>query len=232
MNVFGPLLLSFSLSLLVVPQANGQGNKDSTFDPETAWDQTFLKQSINQYRTASGHPGPQLWQNRVQYNIDATLDTAKQRIHGSVELEYTNHSPSPLHSIWLHVSLPDTSSRDAQTTGLRFEINQVTATSTEQATTPTTRRTGTRLQIQFDEPIPKNGGSTTLRVKYVLPISGPGLPARTSTRMARFTKSRAGSPAWPCTTIGVDGNMLPASLQMTFTQGTGRSTIPSRFPPQ
>ena len=48
----------------------------------------------NTVRSASGAPGPEYWQQRADYSIAVTLDTARQRIAGSVTIRYTNNSVS------------------------------------------------------------------------------------------------------------------------------------------
>jgi hypothetical protein len=57
----------------------------------------------NTYRTGSGRPGPQYWQQRVDYRIDATLDVAKQEITGRETIHYQNNSPDQLTYLWLHL---------------------------------------------------------------------------------------------------------------------------------
>ncbi|WP_164100418.1 M1 family aminopeptidase [Candidatus Laterigemmans baculatus] len=57
----------------------------------------------NVYRTASGEPGPQYWQQRADYVIDIALDDDRQRLSGSVEIVYTNHSPQSLRYVWLQL---------------------------------------------------------------------------------------------------------------------------------
>ncbi len=57
----------------------------------------------NAYRLASGAPGPAYWQNRADYDIHATLDTAKRELRGELSLHYTNDSPTALDHIWLQV---------------------------------------------------------------------------------------------------------------------------------
>lgn len=57
----------------------------------------------NVYRTASGAPGPQYWQQQADYSIDVTLDDARQRLSGSVEILYTNRSPQSLRYVWLQL---------------------------------------------------------------------------------------------------------------------------------
>lgn len=186
MNNTSRFLFSFLLLSLLASFAQAQSNDPSSFTPKAAWDPTFLQQPANQYRTASGHPGPRFWQNHVGYTIRATLDTTKQRIHGSVELTYTNHSPNPLHSVWLYVAPPDTSHGSVRARNHRFEISEVavvesTKAEKETTTTPYTKSTDTRLQVRLDQPIPANGGSKTLRLTYALPLSTPGLPTRAVT---------------------------------------------------
>jgi hypothetical protein len=55
------------------------------------------------YRTGSGRPGPQYWQQRVDYRIDATLDVERNELRGRQTIRYTNHSPQPLGYLWLHL---------------------------------------------------------------------------------------------------------------------------------
>src|SRR3954468_5476491 len=57
----------------------------------------------NQYRTGSGRPGAGYWQQRADYTISATLDTASRQIRGRETIHYTNHSPEALPYIWMFV---------------------------------------------------------------------------------------------------------------------------------
>jgi hypothetical protein len=57
----------------------------------------------NSYRTASGAPGPDYWQQRADYTITATLDTATKHIRGTVSIRYTNNSPDTLRFVWLQL---------------------------------------------------------------------------------------------------------------------------------
>ncbi len=57
----------------------------------------------NNYRTASGAPGHEYWQQRADYDIKVELDDEKQRITGSETVTYTNNSPDPLSYIWLQL---------------------------------------------------------------------------------------------------------------------------------
>jgi hypothetical protein len=57
----------------------------------------------NQIRRADGAPGSEYWQQRVDYFIRATLDTAAKRISGTESIRYTNNSPDTLRFIWLQL---------------------------------------------------------------------------------------------------------------------------------
>jgi len=57
----------------------------------------------NVYRTASGAPGPQYWQQRADYRIKVRLDEDARRIVGAETITYTNNSPDPLRYIWLQL---------------------------------------------------------------------------------------------------------------------------------
>jgi hypothetical protein len=57
--------------------------------------------SANDYRSGSGRPGPRYWQNRADYDIAATLDTATKRLTATMTMRYTNNSPDTLGYLWL-----------------------------------------------------------------------------------------------------------------------------------
>ena len=57
----------------------------------------------NSYRTASGAPGKDYWQQRADYDIHVTLDDAKQAITGRETITYTNRSPDVLPYLWVQL---------------------------------------------------------------------------------------------------------------------------------
>ncbi len=57
----------------------------------------------NEYRSASGAPGPKYWQQKADYEITAKLDDDKQRLDGVETITYTNNSPDPLTYLWLQL---------------------------------------------------------------------------------------------------------------------------------
>ena len=57
----------------------------------------------NSYRSASGEPGPDYWQQRVDYTIDVRLDESDHSIHGSETIRYRNQSPHTLRYLWVQL---------------------------------------------------------------------------------------------------------------------------------
>jgi hypothetical protein len=57
----------------------------------------------NEFRSGSGAPGPKYWQQRADYDLRATLDTAAKALRGEMTIRYTNNSPDTLHFLWFQV---------------------------------------------------------------------------------------------------------------------------------
>lgn len=57
----------------------------------------------NRYRTASGAPGPEYWQQQADYDIEVTLDESARRIAATETIAYTNNSPAALRYIWIQL---------------------------------------------------------------------------------------------------------------------------------
>ena len=57
----------------------------------------------NEYRTASGAPGPKYWQQRADYDIKATLDEKNLLLTGAETVTYFNNSPDVLTYLWLQL---------------------------------------------------------------------------------------------------------------------------------
>jgi hypothetical protein len=57
----------------------------------------------NEYRTASGAPGPKYWQQRCDYDIICELDEENRRLRGKETIKYFNNSPDVLTYLWLQL---------------------------------------------------------------------------------------------------------------------------------
>jgi hypothetical protein len=81
---------------LVAPPATVNGN--------TKFEQLdHILPTANTYRTASGAPGKDYYQNRADYDIKAELDEPNNKIIGSENVTFYNNSPDALTYIWLQL---------------------------------------------------------------------------------------------------------------------------------
>ncbi len=62
-----------------------------------------LLRDASVYRSASGAPGPQYWQQRADYKIKARLDEQARTLTASQTIRYTNASPDSLRYLWLQL---------------------------------------------------------------------------------------------------------------------------------
>src|SRR6478609_209284 len=66
----------------------------------------------NEYRTASGAPGPKYWQQRADYDIKCELDEKNLKLTGSETITYFNNSPDVLTYLWIQLDENQHSSID------------------------------------------------------------------------------------------------------------------------
>ena len=57
----------------------------------------------NAYRTASGAPGIDYWQQRADYKINIELNDEIQTLYGEEEITYHNNSPDILRYLWIQL---------------------------------------------------------------------------------------------------------------------------------
>jgi DNA-dependent RNA polymerase auxiliary subunit epsilon len=57
----------------------------------------------NTYRSASGTPGPDYYQQQADYKIDIELDDKEAKIYGEETITYFNNSPDDLEYLWLQL---------------------------------------------------------------------------------------------------------------------------------
>ena len=71
----------------------------------------------NTYRTASGAPGKEYWQQKADYDIKVELNDENQRITASEKITYYNVSPDALTYLWLQLDQNNFNEKsDARTT--------------------------------------------------------------------------------------------------------------------
>lgn len=135
----------------------------AVFAQEKNWQGKFeqLDQMLptpNDYRSASGAPGPKYWQQQADYVINAELNDENQSITGSEVITYTNNSPDPLKYLWLQLDQ-----------NINEQDNNTQKTATNSVTNNINTRTlaGNAGLYDFD------GG---FKIKSVADASGKALP--------------------------------------------------------
>jgi hypothetical protein len=94
--VLGLLMTSFLFAQNI--QNNPNSNHGNKFEQLGT---TFP--TPNEYRTASGAPGPRYWQQRCDYDIRCELDEKNLMLKGSETVTYFNNSPDVLTYLWLQL---------------------------------------------------------------------------------------------------------------------------------
>jgi hypothetical protein len=85
------------------PSAPPRPRFDSTGVADTSMFAPLNLPPGNEFRSGSGAPGPRYWQQRADYDLKATLDTAAKALRGELTIRYTNNSPDTLHFLWFQV---------------------------------------------------------------------------------------------------------------------------------
>jgi len=97
--------MRLSLSLLVVAPfalAASLGGQNSLED-DLFRQLDELLPTPNSFRTASGAPGSEYWQQRVDYEIAVELDDETKHLKGDERITYWNQSPDRLDYLWLQL---------------------------------------------------------------------------------------------------------------------------------
>jgi Peptidase family M1 domain len=108
------LLLACSLQLIAcgfLLAQNIQNNSNSNHGNKFEQLGSILP-TPNEYRSASGAPGPKYWQQRCDYDIKCELDEKNLKLTGSEMITYFNNSPDQLTYLWLQLDENEHSSSD------------------------------------------------------------------------------------------------------------------------
>lgn len=104
---FGCLARAALATLAVVLALPAQGRDEFARKPQLRPDVTIFSPldlpTPNRLRTAAGAPGPDYWQQRVDYRIDVALDPSTRTVSGSEQVTYHNQSPEALDFLWVHL---------------------------------------------------------------------------------------------------------------------------------
>lgn len=173
---------------------------NAAYDPHDLFTQGFNPPTGNPYRSASGAPGPQYWQNSASYLIHATLSEKDTSVSGDVTITYTNNSPDKLEYLWLQLdqNIFDPSSRSIAASpypedpfGVKgndkggYRITDVTVTHQGRSYKVQPIITDTRMQLRLNSPMAAKGDRISIKVDYNFVI-----PANGASRMGRlYTKT-------------------------------------------
>jgi hypothetical protein len=144
----------------------------------------------NQYRGAHGAPGPAYWQQRADYAVAATLDTAHGgAVSGSVTIRYTNNSPDTLRFVWLQLDQnlyragSEGSAMNAPDSrwGVRGFKGGYDLSDVKVDGRPTSPKVDdTMMRLDLETPIAPRGGRATIAMRYRFMV-----PEHGSDRMGR-----------------------------------------------
>jgi hypothetical protein len=168
-----------------------QKSDDVTYasqDPFFRFDRMDLP-GPNQYRSANGAPGPEYWQQRADYQIEATLDTAAQSVTGKVVMHYTNNSPDALDVLWMQLEQnlyrkgsfgAAVNPADTRWGARNFEGGFNLTNVTVDGQPAKYRVDDTRMRIDLARPIRPKGGQITVAMDFTFRV-----PEHGSDRMGR-----------------------------------------------
>lgn len=197
-------LTSLALALLLgIPTLHAQTGKPVTneapagvFDQHEVFSPYFYTTNGNEYRSASGNPGPKYWQNRADYRINASLDTVSKAVNGTVEITYKNNSPEKLPYLWLQLdqNIYRSDSRSVATTqtpaGKRwankdfeggYTLRKVQITQGSKISEGNYMVNDTRMRITLPTALNGNGETLKIKITYSFPI-----PEHGTDRMGRM----------------------------------------------
>lgn len=96
------IVLTLILSVFIATSF-AQSNQSTTTNTNKFRQMYDLMATPNMYRTASGAPGPEYYQQQADYKIDVILDDEKARIYGVETITYHNNARESLDYLWIQL---------------------------------------------------------------------------------------------------------------------------------
>lgn len=171
--IFLVSILCISNSVLAQQSFPGNYHHTEAFSPD------FYTSYGNEYRSASGKPGPKYWQNRVDYDIEVSLDDINREVAGTVKVNYINNSPDNLEFLWFQLDqnmfeknsrgnaiIPQTGSRyGAENKNFSGGYN-ITSIKTTDGHELSYYIDDTRMQVYLADQLKSEGGAIELTITY------------------------------------------------------------------
>lgn len=163
---------------IVAFAGNSYAQESPKYEYTEAFKPFFYTQTGTPTRSASGQPGYAYWQNSASYNLNVSLNDAKNEITGTAEITYTNNSTDRLSFLWLQLDqnlfakdsrgnavVPVSGSRNGAH-GEEFDggyrIKSVKLDGKEVKYTIT----DTRMQIDLPSELKAQGGVAKIKIEY------------------------------------------------------------------
>ena len=160
----------------------------SSFDPHALFSPMFYPVGETNTRAATGEPNKGYWQNKADYQINASLNELTHEIAGTVIITYTNNSPFALPFIWLQLDqnlfnkesrgrarLPaDGTSRYGDAKSSFSGGYKIASVKINEATITDYIITDTRMQVRLAKPVAAAGGVVKITIAYSFEMPGYG----------------------------------------------------------
>jgi hypothetical protein len=166
-------------------QQSATGPLVTNYNYNDAFGPFFYTKNGNEYRSASGQPGPKYWQNRANYQLSARLNDQTNEISGTEILTYTNNSPDKMAFLWMQLDqnlfkkdsrgsaiIPTTNSRyrsQGQPAEQGYKIKSVKVISGSGKSVETDVRyevNDTRMQLFLPQPLNPAGAQVKIKIEY------------------------------------------------------------------
>jgi hypothetical protein len=163
------------------PATTSDAAAGNRYDPLALFAPLQLPQPANALRDGSGKPGASYWQNRADYDLQATIDPAAHRLQGIETITDTHHRPDALDVLWLQLdqNIYRADSRSAMampwrrtesTDGLEIASVEVEAGGVRRPVHYLVDNT--RMRVDLQRPLAGDGKSLKLHIRYAYRIPG------------------------------------------------------------
>jgi hypothetical protein len=192
-----PRLIVFAATLLLLAPTTAVAQEEAPGWKTRSPFRPLSLAAANTLRTGAGRPGPDYWQQNVDYRIDVSLDPTTQLLTGSETIHYTNNSPHALSTLWLKLDAnlchPDSEARVLEVPPLLFGDSVFDFTCSDGSGISLDRVAagdrelehevmGTIARVDLPHPVPP-GGRTEIEIDWrmTLPEYGYGRMGRDGT---------------------------------------------------
>lgn len=105
MTKTNPILVTILLltASLLTAQEVQKETKSTERNPDKFKQMYDVLATPNMYRTASGAPGPEYYQQQADYKIDLELDDRNAKLYGQETVTYTNNAKESLDYLWMQL---------------------------------------------------------------------------------------------------------------------------------